>query len=64
MVTSERTQFEPPELDLEKRETVMDVNIDKYDAVRFYQKRGFRIAAENTIRHEGRTLGNRPMRNA
>jgi len=43
---------------------VIDVNIRKRDAVRFYERNGFRVEAENTMRHKGRVYGNYSMRNA
>ena len=43
---------------------VIDVNIEKQDAIRFYQRHGFRIVGENTINHKGRRIGNYSMRNA
>jgi len=42
---------------------VIDVNIEKQDAIRFYQRHGFRIVGENTISHKGRRIGNYSMRN-
>lgn len=42
---------------------VIDVNIDKQDAVRFYQRHGFEIVGENTIVHKGKRIGNYSMRN-
>lgn len=43
---------------------VLDVNIDNVDAVRFYQRHGFRITRTMTFLHKGRVVGNHQMSNA
>ncbi len=42
---------------------VIDVNINKDDAIRFYRRHGFEIVEENTIMHKGERIGNYSMKN-
>lgn len=41
---------------------VTDVNIDKADALRFYERHGFEAQGEMVFEHEGRRLGNHQIR--
>ena len=42
---------------------VIDVNIEKADARRFYERHGFESVGENTVKHKGKRIGNLSMRN-